>query len=190
MYGIFGVATTLVGFLMLSLSIRASPWFDWTRHALSDLGAGGFGSVLFNSGLMITGGLMMLFSLGLVELTTDSGVGRLGAYIHLTASWLLVGIGIANINVKPWHWYFSVGFFISISLSLLVFTVYFMKNGLTPHALISGLASLTSACVWALDWPSLAMPECIAVGASGIWQILIGLWMMLWVFRGRPVSCP
>lgn len=184
LYGVFGIVTSPIGFLMLSLSIMASPWFELTQYALSDLGAEGFGSVIFNGGLTMTGAFMMLFSLGLVELTRSSTIGKLGAYLHLAASWLLVGIGVANINVTPWHWYFSVSFFVTLPISLLTFTIYFIRKGLKYHALLSGLVSLTSASVWMVDWPSAAIPELIAVGSVSVWQIVMGLWMRQYVGEG------
>ena len=60
MAGFFGVVAPVLGFAMIFLAIRASPWFSWTANALSDLGVSGFGSVIFNSGLAMTGALMMI----------------------------------------------------------------------------------------------------------------------------------
>jgi len=62
--GFFGMLTPVVGFIMVFLAISQAPWFSWTLNALSDLGVDGFEAVLFNSGLPLTGAVMMMFSAG------------------------------------------------------------------------------------------------------------------------------
>ena len=63
---IAGIASPIIGILMVLLSIYFSPWFNWQENALSDLGveqAGGtqIAIYLFNIGMIIAGSLIALF---------------------------------------------------------------------------------------------------------------------------------
>jgi len=177
MAGLFGVASPLVGFAMVLLSIRASPWFSWTGNALSDLGASGFGSVLFNSGLPMAGAVTMVFSTGLFELTRGSLAGRLGSALHLSSALLLCGIGVFNINVRPWHYVVSVAFFVSMPLALWSLSAFFYRRGMRPFSALSAAAGAFSAAVWVFGWSAVAIPEALAAGSMGLWQVVLGLWM-------------
>ena len=56
---IAGIASPIIGILMVLLSIYFSPWFNWQENALSDLGveqAGGtqIAIYLFNIGMILS----------------------------------------------------------------------------------------------------------------------------------------
>lgn len=178
MAGFFGVAAPLVGFTIIDLSIRASPWFSWTGNALSDLGVAGFGSILFNFGLPMTGAVMMMFSVGLFEFTEGCRVGRLGSLLHLAGALLLCGIGAFPETAGPIHTYVSVAFFVAIPLSLTALTVFMVTHGMRLFAVLTAAAAAAAAGVWLLPWSSAALPEALSALAVGIWQVILGLWMM------------
>jgi len=175
--GFFGMVAPFFGFAMVALSIIFSPWFSFTRNALSDLGAEGLGSVIFNSGLPMAGAISMMFSTGLFEMAEKSLTGMVGAALHLAASLFLVGIGVANINVEPYHLYVSVGFFVSMPLASAVVGLFNYRNRMRFYALLGWGTTVLAAGVWLLPWSSAALPEALAALFFSVWQILLGYWM-------------
>ncbi len=175
--GFFGMITPLFGFLIIATSIWLAPWFSWTTNALSDLGAEGMESVVFNSGLPMTAALMMMFSAGLFEMTRGDLVGQVGSVLHLAASFLLIGIGVANINVEPWHYYVSVGFFVALPLAVVAVGLFCFRKGMRFYALLAWGTAALAAGVWLLPWPSIALPEALSVSYVSVWQILLAYWM-------------
>ncbi|MFQ6052686.1 MAG: DUF998 domain-containing protein [Candidatus Bathyarchaeia archaeon] len=178
MAGFFGVAAPLLGFTMIFLAIRASPWFSWTGNALSDLGVEGFGAVIFNSGLLMTGALMMMFSLGLYELTRSSRVGRLGFGLFLAGSFLLCGIGSFPETAGRIHRYVSVAFFVSLPLALFALGTFLARRRMKRSGLLSFAAASSAAGVWLIPWSAVAIPEALSALAVGVWSSALGLWMM------------
>lgn len=177
MAGFSGVAAPLLGFTMIFLSIRASPWFSWTGNALSDLGVSGFGSVLFNSGLPMTGALMMIFSLGLFQLAKSCWMGRLGSVLFVASALLLCGIGVFPETTGRIHYYLSVAFFVSLPLALFALGITMTRHDMKEFGLLSFAAGFAVG-VWLLQWSSAAIPEAISALSAGGWSSALGLWML------------
>ncbi len=176
--GFFGLAAPVLGLIIVASSILMAPWFSWTGNALSDLGGTeGPESILFNAGLPMTAALMMMFSGGLFEMTKGNIVGQVGSGFHLAASFLLAGIGVANITIEPWHYYVSVGFFVTLPLSAVLVGYFCFKNKMRYYTLLSwGTAALAGA-IWLLPWGAIAIPEALSVSYIGVWQMLLAWWM-------------
>ena len=188
--GFFGIAAPLMGFTMIILAINASPWFSWTGNALSDLGVSGLGSAIFNSGLPMTGAMLMIFSLGLFELTEGCWVGRVGSVLFVAGALLLCGIGAFPETAGRVHYYISVAFFVSLPLSLFVLGAFMVGHGMRGFGVLSFTAGAFAAGVWSLQWSSVAIPEALSSLAVGVWSSSLGLWMMRGGVRGRPASGP
>jgi hypothetical membrane protein len=175
--GFFGMVAPLFGLMMVGMSIWISPWFNWSMNALSDLGVQGFESVVFNSGLAMTAALIMMFSTGLFEMTKGDIVGQMGSILYLLSCFLLLGIGIANETIEPWHYYVSVGFFVVLPLAVTVIGFFCFKRGMRFYALISWGAAVLAAAIWVLHWQSPAIPEALSVTYIAVWEVLLGYWM-------------
>ena len=175
--GFFGILSPLVGFGMVALSISFAPWFSWTGNALSDLGAEGLESVIFNSGLPMTGALMMMFSTGLFEMSKKNIVGTIGSVLHLLAAFFLVAIGVANINIRPWHLYVSVGFFVTLPLCLITIGVFHYMGKMKFFTLIAWAMALLAGVIWIYPWKAVAIPEALSAAFVSVWQISLGVWM-------------
>lgn len=175
--GIFGILAPIVGAIMILFSIQSSPWFNWSDYALSDLGARGFGSVIFNSGLPMTGAVLMMFSSGLFGYTHGDLIGQIGSSLHLAVAFTLVVLGIVNINVRPWHYYLSVSLFVFIPFSLFLLSVYNLKNGMKNYAYIGFASSIIAAGIWGVSGISVAIQEVVAALAVTVWQIPLAVWM-------------
>ena len=175
--GFFGIISPLFGFMIIAMSIWLSPWFSWTGNALSDLGAEGLESVVFNSGLAMTAALLMMFSAGLLEMTKGDIIGQVGGAIHLLSAGLLIGIGVLNITIEPWHYYVSVGFFTAMPLSALFIGLFCYRKNMRFYTLIAWGSATLAVVIWLLPWSSVAIPEALSVAYISIWQIIIAHWM-------------
>ena len=175
--GFFGIAAPLFGLLIIASSIWLAPWFSWTNNALSDLGAEGVESVIFNGGLAMTAALMMMFSAGLLEMTKGDIMGQIGGGLHLAASLLLLGIGLANINVEPYHFYVSVGFFVTLPLSALFIGYFCYRKKMRFYTLLALGTAVLAVVIWLLPWGAVAIPEALSVSFMAVWQMLLAWWM-------------
>ncbi len=176
--GFFGIVAPLFGLLIVASAIWLAPWFSWTSNALSDLGGTeGPESIIFNAGLAMTAALMMMFSGGLFEMTKGNIIGQIGSGLHLAASFLLAGIGIANITVEPWHLYVSVGFFVAFPLSAVFIGYFCFKNKMRYYTLLGWGTAALAAAVWLLPWGAIAIPEALSVTYLAVWQMLLAWWM-------------
>lgn len=176
--GFSGVAAPLLGFTMILLSIRSSPWFSWTKNALSDLGVSGPGSLIFNYGLVLTGVLAIVFSLGLYELAESCLAGRLGFLLFIAGNVFLSGIGIFPETSGRIHYYVSVAFFVSIPLSMLALGISIKRRGMKKFGRFSLASGSVAAVVWLPRWSSAAIPEALSAVAMGLWSSVFGLWML------------
>jgi hypothetical membrane protein len=175
--GIFGVIAPVVGFTMIFLAIRTAPWFSWTDNALSDLGVEGFTAVVFNAGLAMTGAVMMIFSLSIHELTKGDTLGQIGFGLLLAASFLLIGIGVFSETAGSIHYYFSVAFFASLPLSLLIQSIYLMRNDMRNISFFTAAAGAIAVLAWVPQWNAVAIPEALSSLAVGLWSAILGFWM-------------
>lgn len=75
--GICGIFIPVVIFTVLGVSLVSSPWFNWSQHALSDLGIEENTAVLFNNGMIVGGILSLIFSFGLIKILSN----KMGGYL-------------------------------------------------------------------------------------------------------------
>ena len=177
--GFFGMLTPVVGFIMVFLAISQAPWFSWTLNALSDLGVDGFEAVLFNSGLPLTGAVMMMFSAGLFELTKGSTVGRAGSAVHFASAVLLILIGVINETIEPWHYVVSFAFFASLAVMLAIMGVYHWRTNMKRFTILAWSAAALGVVIWMLPWRGVALPEAISAVCVSVWQVSLGYWMYM-----------
>jgi hypothetical membrane protein len=60
-----GIFSIIIAYSSIIFSIIISNWFSWINNALSDLGAKEPSAIIFNSGLILSGFFLILFSLSL-----------------------------------------------------------------------------------------------------------------------------
>ena len=174
--GFFGIAAPIIGAIMISLSILSTPGWSLSEDTLSALGTEGFGAILFNSGLPMTGAVMMLFSTGLFELSRKAPIGQAGSALYLAVSVITVALGLVTINFQPYHDYLAMVLFELIPISMTIFSVHFMKMGLRTHATIGFICGAAAAGA-VLIGPVNAYIELVSALSLAMWQIFLGLWM-------------
>ena len=158
------------------MSIIMTPTWSMMQP-LSDLGAGGFGSVMYTNGMLMTGALAMLLAAGLFEYTSGDPVGQIGSAAFLVYAVLTCALGIVIIDWGVWSNYFTDIVFLMIPLSSAILSYSFYTNGPKNQALIGILPVVFGIATWALGGPVNAQKELLALIPFGIWQIAIGLHM-------------
>ena len=91
-----------------------SPWFEWTKHALSDLGFDGLPALIFNNGIILVGFLILIFSIGLAKVISN----KKGAYLLSASACTLILVGLFPVSIDIPHLLFSIAFFILLITSL------------------------------------------------------------------------
>jgi len=125
--GFCGILLFVVAIITLVFSILDNPWFNWTDYAISDLGSSNGSLIFFNGGVILQGVLLLFFSLGFIKNSDDNNPGP---RILLISSYSLIGVGMFPLP-SPIHFPVSCIFFISFTLSFLVFGLYKFKKSIS-----------------------------------------------------------
>jgi hypothetical membrane protein len=179
--GFFG---PLIALVTIVVAILLSPGFTWPGNALSDLGhytrtdLGPYkmiGAIVFNSGLIITGFVMLYFVYWIAKKTTDMPT-KVGFIPLMIALAFLISIGIFSENFGEIHFWVSVGFFFSFPFAMwIVGTSWLRFRSLRLFAVISLLLPLISIWAWYLHfvgnpyWTGAAIPEIITAMSAILW---------------------
>lgn len=171
--GICGIFLPVVIFSCIWVSIAVSPWFSWTRHALSDLGIVEQSAVFFNNGMILGGILAFIFSLGLMKVVSN----RAGAYLLAGSSVALIGIGVFPETVMHLHFITSASFFALLILALFFIgltlrqTTVERRMGMT--ALCFGILGV-SAIVVLFPFEYIALIEAFCCFPAFVWCLFVG----------------
>jgi hypothetical membrane protein len=174
--GICGILIPIVVFLCIGIAMLYSPWFNWTKHALSDLGVGGISAIFFNSGMIIGGILAFIFSLGMIKLMDN----KIGAYTLTLSSLALIGIGIFPETIFTIHFIVSASFFVLLAIALLTIGLTIKKNQSERHmGIIATVFSMVAffSIALLLPWEGIAIPEALSCFPAFIWFLLYGIKM-------------
>lgn len=120
LYSFFGIASPIVSFTSITISILLSPWFSWQKNALSDLGhaTGSSVSPIFNLGLLLGGFLMMVYAN-----TVFKKYAKYTSVCLNISAFSLQLVATFNEIYGSLHFAVSVLFFISIGLSAILYTI-------------------------------------------------------------------
>ena len=175
--GICGMLSPIVIFTFLGLSISQAPWFQWTQHALSNLGIKGVSAIFFNSGFILGGILTFIFSLGLIKMLSK----KIGAYVLSMSSLALIGIGLFPVIIYIPHYISSAAFFMLLTLSLLVIGLTIKQDRFECYmgvlAILFALIAIGST-VFLLIFDGIAIPESLSCFPAFIWCMIYGVKMM------------
>jgi hypothetical membrane protein len=138
---------------------------------------------LFNFGLFFSGLLALNFSIGLFILFRGSIIGKVGSGIFVLASLSLEGIAIFSEDVPPFHYIFSVAFFVLMPIALLVIAGYFLKTRQKRMAAFTLLVAVIAAVPWVLQFTvpyvsGVAIPEAISAAAGSVWTVVLSYKML------------
>ena len=178
--GISGIIAPPIAFTLILLAIAYSPNFSWTENALSDLGVQeGATAVLFNTGLIITGVLAILFATGLFTFLQENILGRIGASVFVLDAFALTAIGVFPENVEPIHFYASVTFFALFPISMFLLAAAFLRTPKMKLGFFTFIAAVVAAIVWTIPFgKGVAIPETLSVLSASTWSIVLGFKML------------
>jgi len=180
-----GILAPLVAFTCILAAIASYPAFSWTDNALSDLGIiAGITGPVFNFGLYASGFFVLNFAaFGLFRYFRDSWVGKTGALTFAATAVALMGIGFAPENIKPYHYLFSVAFFVFLPIALFIITAAFAVKRQTKMALFTLLTAAAAAAPWILQFTihyvdGVAIPEFASAVAGSLLTVVLSYKML------------
>lgn len=172
--GVCGILTPFVFLITILIAMIYSPWFEWTNHALSDLGAEGISAFIFNNGLIFAGILGFIFSIGLSRTLSV----KTGGYLLAISSISLIFVGIFPVTIFDLHFIASAAFFISMTVGILIIGFTLRKNKLDQNMgniaiYIAFLAFISPITLYFFD--GIAIPEMIICFFIFLWYISYGV---------------
>jgi hypothetical membrane protein len=182
--GFSGILAPIIAFAFILSAIAFYSQFSWTDNALSDLGVvSGATAVFFNSGLVISGVLIVLFGLKLPIMFDNRLLGKISAFVFIIDALALIAIGVFPESARPMHYYASVAFFVLLPISMLLITAAFLVVARRRMALFTLLVAVVAVAVWVVQFsvrfvPGVAIPETISALSGSVWSIVLGFKML------------
>lgn len=149
--------------LMLLVAISRNPWFDFFKHAFSDLGGPKASDPwVFNYGLIALGIMLSLYSLGLLAEARSRG-SAFACGLCFTAGIFLALVGVYPSGTKP-HAFVAIWFYLQAFMAMSALGLAFLAEGRRRQGallLALGLLPLPLGYVVhiTVGWPSLATVE-------------------------------
>ncbi|MCS7374281.1 MAG: DUF998 domain-containing protein [archaeon GB-1845-036] len=180
-FKICGFLTPITAYTLIFISIMNAPWFSWRINALSDLGVVFPSSIYFNFGLIFSGFLELIYSIGLI-FQFRGLLHRLSIFTLIFDSISLMGIGFFPETAGKIHFYFSVAFFAFYPLSLLIFFLGSLVDKCHFKLGLLGLIlAFTSIGIWIFPW------KIFGVKGVAIPEFLSSLCGSLWIFTSSII---
>lgn len=182
--GLFAIFSPIITLSIIALAINSYQFFDWESNALSDLGIiSGITSVLFNNGLILGGLMTLMFIPGLFILLTKTNYGRFCSSFFVFVCCFLILIGLFPEDVVPIHYLVSLGFFITLPISLFLISVSFYFTRKNFWALFTFIFAFLVAIPWVIYllteiFKAVAIPEIISGLEISVWIITMGFKML------------
>jgi len=175
----FGIVGPLVFLFFYSIAMASDSEYTFFENYLSDLGVGP-GAWAFNSGLVIVGVMTVLFALfGLGKILGTDIVSSAAKILLTICGALLAGVGVFNENYDPAHYVFSVSFFLTFFVALIMISISLYKSkalgsfGFT----VSAMASVLGIAL--LRMGGSPESETLAVLTMLVWALLVSGMAML-----------
>jgi len=127
-------------------------------------------AIVFNGGLIVTSILMLLFTFWFLKWTKDipTKIGLIPLIISLV---FLIGIGVLSENFPPFHYWVSVGFFLTFPFSMWFIGIGWLRfSKLRLFSILSLLLPFLSVYMWTdvmigtPIWENVAIPELYGYG--------------------------
>ncbi len=162
-----GISLIFVFAALFLLAILNYPGYSLTTNYLSDLGIGEKSAVFFNSALVASGFLGILFGSGAFILFEER-LGRIGAVFLIVANIALIGTGIFTLQNEFIHTIFSGIFFLLTAFAWLIMGTELRKEHIKiGYFSISVGAVILISLITGLP-PILEHVSVLAMGANGV----------------------
>jgi hypothetical membrane protein len=180
-YRVLGVASAIVPYIFIFVSIAESHWFNFFNNALSDLG--NYRNIpaayVYNSGLVITGLMIITYSCLISLYNKKYSFYLWSALLGVSGAFLSL-IGVFPENAGAIHGQLSLAFFATIAISLLVYSYISWPVGSPGTGAVSLILGIASVVVWIVHWPwhGVAIQETITSAFAAVWLILTSLFAL------------
>lgn len=167
-----GILFPIIAYSSILFAISQAPWFSWYHNALSDLGVHSASSIIFNSGLIISGFIYFIFSIGLIN-RCRSFLWRIGVILLICDAVSLMLVGVFPENIKFYHGLFAVLYFILFPVSFMFMSISLIKSVDTKFGYILIMSAILGLIPWLIPWKTIgikgiAIPEILASLANTV----------------------
>lgn len=185
--GVCGITSQLVGLTALLVAISGSPWFSWTESHISVLGVEGSAATLFNTGLILTGLLSLIFAIGLRKSLPSNRLGQSGMVSLILGSMAISIMGVFPRTIDLPHDSASIAFFVFVTLALLLVGVAAITVSQMRRGLLSLMASVLMITLLLAPWPwsGSAIPQLLSCLPWSLWTMVFGVGLLV---RPSPVD--
>ena len=180
--GLCGIALPIITLTTVFVSIALSPWFNWQRYDLSDLGASPTPNP-FNAGLVAGGLLSLAFAIGVGRWMNSGKLSRSGSITLSIGSIALASIGVFTQNVGRVHTYIAATYFLLTPVSYMLLGTAMLKQARRVPGVLSiaaGIAALLPLLFRAtiVYHGGIAVPEILAAMITSSWTFSMGVSML------------
>lgn len=175
--GLCGITGSVLSLIMVLAATFLSSWFRWDVNALSELGVGEE-SVLFNSAMLLGGGLSLLFDIGLYRYFREKQA-RTGVASLMLSSVFLALSGVFTVDSLFMHAFVALGYFILAPAGFIIIG-YRTKDGVNKKLSIAfGVAALATILMLPAIFylapfnVGFAVPELIEALIILVWTVFI-----------------
>lgn len=178
--GLSGFLIPIISTFMIIISILQNSWFNWQGYAISDLGRSIGSPIIFNNGIILTGFLLLIFSLGVVNFLKKN---RYIAIVLIIGSFFLMGAGVFPLP-SFWHIYVSSLFFVLFTLFFLLFGIKYFRDTsvfikkMSLFSIVIVLISLFSL-FFLFVFEGIAITEFLIIIPGFFWCMVFGVHMFL-----------
>lgn len=181
--GISGAVAPPLTLSLIIYTIAISPWFNWHRDALSDLGVREH-ALLFNGALAINGVLSILAALGVGALLGRGWLTRAGVGAMVTGA---LGVGLISVITQEYgapHFWLAAAYFILTPLGYLLLAPAMFRQGRGVMGTLSIAAGVAAILlILLLPHEGIAVPELAASLILAAWTFSLGVEMLSRVCR-------
>ena len=175
--GICGIASQIIALTMILVITNNSPWFSWTEYNISVLGVEGSMKMLFNSGLILTGLLSLIFAFGLRKNLLSSRPGQYGVISLIVGSLGIAATGIFPRSIDLPHDVASVFFFLFVILAFLLIGTASIKASRLKWGLLSVISGVLMIAFWRIPWTwnGDAIPQLLNCLPWSLWTLVFSV---------------
>jgi len=169
-YALLGIVGPFLAYFFVGISISLAPWFNWSKHALSDLGHAlrSESALYYNFGLAAAGLLIAIYAV-----TSLMSRAKYAGLCLAASAFSLQLVAVFDEIYGEAHLLVSEIFFILLLLSSLIYAV-------ERRSIIAWLSFMIGLGAWVFYWMKIyhagvAVPEIISSTAAISWIITSAL---------------
>jgi hypothetical membrane protein len=144
--GISGILGSVLPLTMVLSATFLSSWFSWNANALSELGMGEQ-AALFNSAMLLGGGLNVLLVLGLYKYLPAGRLVRAGVFSIMGSSICLFLVGVFTIDYFVMHGIVALGYFVMAPAGFLLIGFGTRQRAIKRVSFACGIVGLLAILV-------------------------------------------